>query len=215
EDVQSINRNGRFLLHLINELLDLSRIEAGHFDLDLARIELQPIISEVVDTIQALLRKGTVSLNNALPADLPAVYADPDRVRQIMLNLLSNAVKFTEQGTITVSATTVDEIEKEDQLAAYVVISVRDTGIGIPANRQQDIFEEFVQIHGRRSRDRGTGLGLAIVRRLVEAHHGRVWVESTPHEGSTFSFTLHVFKGADPHQITGVRESPALPVRLS
>ncbi|NTW02332.1 MAG: HAMP domain-containing protein, partial [Oscillochloris sp.] len=190
EDIQSINRNGRFLLHLINELLDISRIEAGHLELDLGPVDLHPVMIEVIDTMQGLLHEHGVNINHALPIHLPSAYADADRVRQIMLNLLSNAVKFTERGTITVSATTLDELSDHGEVRHYLQISVRDTGIGIPTERQQDIFEEFVQIHGRRSRRRGTGLGLAIVRRLVEAQNGRIWVESTPNEGSTFSFTL-------------------------
>ncbi|NTW97106.1 MAG: GAF domain-containing protein [Oscillochloris sp.] len=209
EDVQSINRNGRFLLHLINELLDLSRIEAGHLDLDLGRVDLQLIVGEVVDTIQALLRDRGVSLNHTLASDLPPVYADADRVRQIMLNLLSNAVKFTERGTITVSATTLDEVDERGNVLQYLVVSVRDTGIGIPSNRQQDIFEEFVQIHGIRPRRRGTGLGLTIVRRLVEAHQCRIWVESVLNEGSTFSFTLPVYED---RQQTAGSEPAATPM---
>ena len=192
EDAQSINRNGRFLLHLINELLDLSRIEAGHLDLDLGRVDLRLLVGEVADTMQALLREGRVSLNHSTPSDLPLIYADANRVRQILLNLLSNAVKFTERGTITVSATTRDQMSASGAVVPYVVVSVRDTGIGIPADRQRDIFDEFVQILGRRSRQRGTGLGLAIVRRLVEAHQGQIWVESVINEGSTFIFTMPV-----------------------
>ncbi|NNJ08709.1 HAMP domain-containing protein [Chloroflexales bacterium ZM16-3] len=215
EDAQSINRNGRFLLHLINELLDLSRIEAGYLDLDLGKVDLRAIVGEVADTMQALLRDREVSLNHTLPVDLPPVYADADRVRQIMLNLLSNAVKFTERGTITVSAITLDTLGDSGQVLPYVVVSVRDTGIGVPPDRQHDIFEEFVQIHARRSRQRGTGLGLAIVRRLVEAHHGKIWVESTPNEGSTFSFTLPVMQGTENRgQVTG-SEPAAIPALLS
>ncbi len=187
EDAQSIHRNGRFLLHLINELLDLARIEAGHLDLDLGSVDLAPIVNEVVDTMHSLLREGQVSLNQNLPADLPPIHADANRLRQILFNLLSNAVKFTERGTITVSAYLTQEATQP-----MVVMSIRDTGIGIPTNRQHEIFEEFVQVHDKRLRRRGTGLGLSIVRRLVEAHHGRIWVESTPNEGSTFSVSLPV-----------------------
>jgi two-component system sensor histidine kinase/response regulator len=212
EDVQSINRNGRFLLHLINELLDLSRIEAGHLDLDLGQVDLRHIVGEVVDTVQALLRERGVSLNHTIPADLPLVLADADRVRQILLNLLSNAVKFTERGTITVSASTLDELSESGAVQPYVVVSVRDTGIGIPADRQRDIFEEFVQIHGRRSRRRGTGLGLAIVRRLVEAHGGRIRVESVINEGSTFNFTLPIMVGTVKGEALSLGSSPFSPV---
>jgi len=99
-------------------------------------------------------------------------------------------VKFTERGMITVSAATVDEVGEDGRIGRYVVVRVADTGIGIPPERHGDVFEEFVQIHGRRSRVAGTGLGLAIARKLVEAQHGRIWVASNPGAGSTFSFTL-------------------------
>ncbi|MGC8798605.1 ATP-binding protein [Chloroflexus sp.] len=196
EDVQSINRNGRFLLHLINELLDLARIEAGHLNLELGSVNLYQITAEVCDTVQTLLRNRPVTLRNALPTVLPDVVADSDRLRQILFNLLSNAIKFTERGTITVSAQVLDEVNEDGKLCRYVAVSVSDTGIGIPHERQQDIFGEFVQIHGRRSRLGGTGLGLAITRKLVEAQGGRIWVDSTPGIGSTFTFTLPVAQPA-------------------
>jgi two-component system, sensor histidine kinase and response regulator len=111
-------------------------------------------------------------------------------VRQIVLNLLSNAVKFTERGTVRVSATAIDEVGEGGRIGHFVLVQVTDTGIGIPAELHGEVFREFVQIHGRRSRVSGTGLGLAIARRLVEAHGGRIWLESSPGKGSTFSFTL-------------------------
>ncbi len=212
EDAQSINRNGRFLLHMINELLDLSRIEAGHLDLDLGPVDLRQIVSEVVDTVQALLRERGVGLNHTLPSDLPLILADADRVRQILLNLLSNAVKFTERGTITVSATILDQPGDHGATQPFVVVSVRDTGIGIPADRQRDIFEEFVQIHGHRSRRRGTGLGLAIAHRLVESHHGKIWVESAINEGSIFNFTLPIMVGRVKGGTPSLETSPFSPV---
>ncbi|WP_298817660.1 sensor histidine kinase [Chloroflexus sp.] len=196
EDVQSINRNGRFLLHLINELLDLARIEAGHLNLEIEEVNLHLIASEVCDTVQSLLRNRPVMLRMALPEALPVVAADSDRLRQILFNLLSNAIKFTERGTITVSAQLYDEVDADGKIGRYVAVSVSDTGIGIPLERQQDIFGEFVQIHGRRSRLGGTGLGLAITRKLVLAQGGRIWVDSTPGIGSTFTFTVPVAQSA-------------------
>jgi two-component system sensor histidine kinase/response regulator len=190
EDVQSINRNGRFLLHLINELLDLAKIEAGHLQIEVAPLDLGHLIAEVVDTVQGIIRPSTIALRSSIPVGLPIVLADPDRVRQILLNLLSNAVKFTERGTITVSAEILDEVGADGQIAQFVAVRVRDTGVGIPPERHAEVFQEFVQIHGRRSRVAGTGLGLAIARKLVEAHRGRIWLESAVGSGSTFSFTL-------------------------
>ncbi len=182
EDMQSIYSNGRFLLNLITDLLDLARIEAGHLELDRSPVEPATLIGEVVDTMEGLCQDGDVRLLLDLPDDVPHVDADADRVRQILLNLLSNAVKFTERGSITISA--------HRTPAAYLTISVVDTGIGIPLERQHQLFDEFSQFHGRRSRTRGTGLGLAITRRLVEAHGGTLRVESVPGRGSTFTFTL-------------------------
>ena len=175
---------------VFSELLDLARIEAGHMTVELAPLDLRRLVVETVDTVQGLLRARALSLRSTLPATLPTVVADADRVRQVLLNLLSNAVKFTERGMITVSAATVDEVGEDGRIGRYVVVRVADTGIGIPPERHGDVFEEFVQIHGRRSRVAGTGLGLAIARKLVEAQHGRIWVESNPGAGSTFSFTL-------------------------
>ncbi len=192
EDLTSINRNGRFLLHLITELLDLARIEAGHLQLELTEVDLHNLIGDVVDTVQGLLRTRPLVLRAELPVALPLVRADPDRTRQVLLNLLSNAVKFTPRGAVTVSAAVIDEVDQDGQILHFVAVHVADTGIGIPMEQHGAIFEEFVQIHGRQSRINGTGLGLAIARRLIEAQHGRIWVESEPGHGSIFSFTLPV-----------------------
>lgn len=214
EDVQSIYRNGRFLLHLINELLDLARIEAGRLELACAPLDLRPLISEVLETAQGLRHNQTVMLYSQIAADVPPVAADANHVRQILLNLLSNALKFTEQGSVMVSAccmtvpgtdsiaTTADDapgggvqLEADsigNRHATQVAISVSDTGIGIPLALQGQIFQEFSQVHGGRSRAHGTGLGLSIVRHLVEAHGGHIQVESTPDVGSTFTFTLPI-----------------------
>jgi two-component system sensor histidine kinase/response regulator len=203
EDMESIYRNGCALLHLINGLLDLARIEAGHLDIDYAPLDLPALAREVLDTSQMLLRQKPLSLQSEVPDDLPVVYADAGHVRQILLNLLSNAIKFTEQGKIvlraypaTDSAGTPAMAAYDGQEAPFVAVSVRDTGIGIPFEHHARVFEEFGQVHGQRSRATGTGLGLAIVRRLVEVHGGSIVLESAPGLGSTFTFTLP----------TGIRE---------
>ncbi|MCU0490773.1 MAG: ATP-binding protein [Chloroflexaceae bacterium] len=189
EDAESIHRNGRFLLHMINELLDLARIEAGHLNLERTKLDVTALIADVADTTQALLRGRGIKLHTVLATPLPPVVADAGRVRQVLLNLLSNAAKFTERGSITLQAS-LSTTPMRHALEPCLLISITDTGLGIPAESLTRIFEEFSQVHGQRSRVRGTGLGLSIARRLVEAHGGCIWVESKLGAGSTFSFTL-------------------------
>jgi two-component system, sensor histidine kinase and response regulator len=217
EDLKTINQNGRFLLHLINELLDLARIEAGKIELDIRTFDLGQVIGEVLDTVGGLLYQKPITFRTSLPANLPQACADVGKVRQILLNLLSNAVKFTENGTITIAVQCVimaDETMIERAVGAvalpttnsdyataliardgrrvtpYLAISVRDTGIGIAPEHLPLIFEEFRQFSGRRGQKQGSGLGLSICCKLIEAHGGRIWVESTLGQGSTFTFTL-------------------------
>jgi signal transduction histidine kinase len=176
------------------------------------------LIADVLSTAQGLLPRNQLVLHTALADMLPQVYADPGRVRQVLLNLLSNAIKFTQQGSITVSAYCVSDragrhfcaaedmqpipqsLEPDAPLPPYVAVSVRDTGIGIPPEQQQRIFDEFYQVHGHPHRSQGTGLGLSIVRRMVEAQGGSIRVESVPRAGSTFTFTLPV-QGYHAHQL--------------
>jgi two-component system, sensor histidine kinase and response regulator len=203
EDLKTINRNGRFLLHLINELLDLARIEAGHLELDLQPTDLGALVEDVTETIQGLLHNKKVALRVSMPPRLPRARADAAKIRQVLLNLLSNAVKFTDSGTIAISAQCVvmagDAQPGPDQPAVLhegrrvtplIAISVRDTGIGISPESLPLIFEEFRQVHDRRADRRGSGLGLSICRRLVEAHGGNIWVESIVGQGSVFTFTI-------------------------
>jgi two-component system sensor histidine kinase/response regulator len=202
EDLKTINENGRFLLHMINDLLDLARIEAGKLDLERAALSLGAAIREVGETIQGLLIGKPVRLHLRVDPDLPTVYADRSKLRQILLNLLSNAVKFTEQGEIVVSARVLTPADRaamarlhsqdddDDPGQEFVAVSVRDTGIGIKTEDLPLIFEEFLQVNPNRHTAPGTGLGLAITRRLVDAHGGRIWVESVQGQGSVFTFTL-------------------------
>jgi two-component system sensor histidine kinase/response regulator len=203
EDLKIINRNGRFLLHLIDELLDLARIEAGKIDLELGPLDVRSLIVEVTETVQGLLHNRQIALNLSLPERLPYAYADAARIRQVLLNLLSNAVKFTRQGSITVCARCVAAsdnhlgsmgssaviVRNGQRLYPYIAVSVRDTGIGIAPEELPRIFEAFHQARSG-DRQRGSGLGLAISRRLIEAHGGRIWAESEPGKGSVFTFIL-------------------------
>ncbi|MCS6842299.1 MAG: ATP-binding protein [Roseiflexus sp.] len=203
EDLKIINRNGRFLLHLIDELLDLARIEAGKIDLELAPLDVRALIVEVTETVQGLLHNRHIALNLLVPERLPYAYADAARIRQVLLNLLSNAVKFTTQGSVTVSARCVAApdsylgspgssaviVRNGQRLHLYIEVSIRDTGIGIAPEDLPRIFEAFHQVRSG-DRRRGSGLGLAISRRLIEAHGGRIWAESEPGKGSIFTFIL-------------------------
>ncbi|HIP95707.1 MAG TPA: GAF domain-containing protein, partial [Anaerolineae bacterium] len=185
-DLTAIHEAGKHLLGLINDILDLAKIEAGRMELHQERINLGEIISVVLSTASALVRDKKVALVSEVEPGMPPVFADPQRVRQILLNLVSNAIKFTDKGSVTVRAEADDE---------NVTISVTDTGIGIRAEDIPLIFEEFRQVDGSTTRKYGgTGLGLPISKRLVELHGGRMWVESEVGTGSTFSFTLPLWK---------------------
>ncbi len=189
QDLTSIYNSGQHLLGLINDILDLSRIEAGKIELSFDRVYLGDIFEGVLATTRGLVRDKSIELHKNVPADLPPVRADATRVRQVLLNLCSNAAKFTERGAITLSASVLPT-------ESVVQISVTDTGQGIPAHEMDKLFERFSQLDGSPTRRAGgTGLGLNISRHLVELHGGRIWAESAgvPGRGSTFSFTLPIW----------------------
>jgi len=192
QDVQQIYNAGQHLLGLINNVLDLSKIEADKMELTLNRVDLASVIQEVVEITNALIKQKPVELVVDIQQGIPVIEADSTRVRQILLNLLSNAVKFTNEGHIAIYARTYAGKQGEE-----IVIAVADTGIGIAPVDQIKLFEPFSQIQGMSSRPgSGTGLGLSICRHLVELHRGRIWVESSPGVGSTFIFTLPVSQAA-------------------
>jgi signal transduction histidine kinase/CheY-like chemotaxis protein len=177
-------QSGEHLLGLINDILDLSKIEAGRMELYKEPLHLGEVLHSVMSTVGGLTKGKSIELQQELAPNLPLIEADRTRIRQILLNLLSNAAKFTDTGSITVRAFCADD---------RVVVQVADTGIGIAAENLAVVFEEFHQVDGTTTRHyEGTGLGLAICRRFVELHGGRIWVESTLGEGSTFSFNLPI-----------------------
>jgi signal transduction histidine kinase len=182
--VETISRNGRHLLELINELLDLSKIAAGRLELRLEPLELEPVLREAADSVRAQLEAHKHRLALEPPEPPVVVTADRGRLRQVLLNLLSNAIKFTtDGGRITLRAGPED--------AGRVRIAVTDTGIGIAPADQHRLFQEFVQLDASPSRRyEGTGLGLALSKRLVELHGGAIGVESQLGQGSTFWFTV-------------------------
>ena len=182
QDITQVNKSGQSLLSLINQILDLSKIEAGKMELSLERVELPMLISAVLDSISPLAQEKGLRIDTRFPPGLPAVEGDAARLKQILINLLSNAVKFTDRGHIEVIA---------QPSGRMVRIAVKDTGIGISREAQKLIFDEFVQGDGSSTRRHGgTGLGLSIVRKLVEMHGGAITVISEPGMGSTFTFTV-------------------------
>jgi signal transduction histidine kinase len=201
--VQHVAKASHHLLALINDILDLSKIEAGYLELNPECFELSEALAEVLSTIRPLAR--TKNINMAIRvSNRDTIYADRLRFKQILYNLLSNAIKFTpEFGDVSI-----DYSKK----ATSVLINVADNGIGIPVDEQEAIFEKFHQAHAYASEAKeGSGLGLAITRRLVEAHGGSIWVASRPGFGARFSFTLpsHATAGAShepPHENNRIRE---------
>jgi signal transduction histidine kinase/HAMP domain-containing protein len=181
-DLQIIYQDSQHLLGLINDLLDISHIEAGLMELEFQEVDLVDLIHSVMATASALVRDKDVELHQEIAPDIPKVQVDTMRIRQVLLRLLANAAKFTEQGTITVQAQPID---------GEIRVSVSDTGMGIPPEDQERIFQQFEQgslEDGRRPS--GAGLGLALSKEFVEMHGGRIWVESEVGKGATFTFSL-------------------------
>lgn len=185
-DLHQIYNSGRTLLNLINDILDLSKVDAGKLEIRMERVDLEMIFKSSMSTAVGLIGSKPITITSDIPSSLPPVYADSSRVRQVLLNLYSNAAKFTDSGTITLRAREIDD---------SVEISIQDTGVGINATDLEIIFEEFMQAesHGRDPRS-GAGLGLAIARQLLTLMGGRIWAQSEPSKGSTFFFTLPRFK---------------------
>jgi len=176
------------LIRLVNSMLDLSQIQSGKMRMEFVETDLRALISSVVTLFQHEARQKKISLSATLPARLPALVADPERLQQVLINLLNNALKFTpEGGAVRVQA-------RQPARGEAVEIRVIDTGIGIAAEDQQKIFDEFIQLkqHVDGRHKQGAGLGLAIVRRVVEAHNGDIEVCSAVGKGSTFTIRLPV-----------------------
>jgi signal transduction histidine kinase len=181
--LNDIHSSGRLLLSLINDILDLSKVEAGRMELDLATFNLPAALSNALTLIRERAQQHRIGLHLEVDPELDEITADERKLKQILVNLLSNAVKFTpDGGRIDVTARKADE---------WLVVAVKDTGIGIAAQDQAAIFEEFRQV-GRdyASKHEGTGLGLALTRRFVDLHGGRIRVDSAPGRGSTFTFEI-------------------------
>ena len=182
EDTQQVLQSALSMLELVNEILDLSKIEAGRLEVAIQVIDLAASAKQVIATLHQLAEAKALTLTSDVPAAARSVKADPDRVRQVLTNLVSNAIKFTTAGSVAIRA---------KQVGAMVEVSVVDTGIGIPPEAHERIFQEFRQADDKISqRYGGTGLGLSIARKLVELQGGHMGVASKPGEGSRFWFTL-------------------------
>jgi signal transduction histidine kinase len=182
--LERVEKNGRHLLGLINDVLDFSKIEAGRFTLNLNDYSMQDVIDSVFTSVESLATEKNLDLKVMVSKELMTGKGDERRIAQVLLNLLGNAIKFTEDGGVIVAATVSNET---------FLISVSDTGPGLSEGDKKSIFEEFHQADGSSTREKGgTGLGLSISKKIVEMHGGRIWVDSILGKGSTFRFTLPV-----------------------
>jgi signal transduction histidine kinase len=187
EYLKDIYASGTHLLSLINDILDLSKIEAGRMELELTEFDLPTAIDNALMLVRERAGRRSIALQTHIDSRLGQVQADERKIRQVVLNLLSNAIKFTpEVGRIEVAAVPKD---------GFVEISVSDTGVGIAPEDQEAVFEEFRQVGTAAKKVEGTGLGLTLCRKFVELHGGRIWVKSEIGVGSTFTFTIPVRRG--------------------
>jgi signal transduction histidine kinase len=193
-DLTAIYTSSQHLLSLVNDVLDFSKIAAGKMELHKEMLDFREIVVGVMSTTLALVGDKEIELIEEVEEDLPTVYADRVRIRQVILNLMSNAVKFTEEGSITLKVKRITEevrLDGQRRTMPFILCSVTDTGMGVAEKDIPIVFEEFRQLDGSTARQaEGTGLGLPISKRLVEMHGGRLWAESKVGVGSTFSFTL-------------------------
>lgn len=201
-------QSSRRLSNLVNDILDFSKLQHHNIELQIKPVGLREIVEVVLTLSQTLVVKKDLDLVNGVSSDLPFAYADENRLQQILHNLVGNAIKFSDRGTVEVSAEKV-AVDKHQRL----VLTVADTGIGIPADKQDRIFESFEQADGSTAREYGgTGLGLTITKQLVELHGGKIIVESEVGKGSRFSFSLPIATAdvANERQIAIVKEVPSV-----
>jgi signal transduction histidine kinase/HAMP domain-containing protein len=184
EVLERLEKNGRHLLNLINDVLDLSKIEAGQLALSLNEYSMEEVVQTVATSVEALAAEKDLKLKIEVPKNLTTGKGDEQRIAQVMLNLVGNAIKFTDEGEVRVEVTVSNETFQ---------VSVHDTGPGVTEADQHKIFDEFQQADGSSTRKKGgTGLGLSISKKIIDMHGGRIWVESTMGKGSIFRFTLPI-----------------------
>jgi signal transduction histidine kinase len=182
EPLADTQTNGKHLLRLINDVLDLSKIEAGRMELSVGDYSVEDVVGTVRASLRSLAGERGLEFVTEVEPDLPLARGDGKRITQCLLNLTGNAFKFTKQGRVVIG------VDRQGDLLRY---RVSDTGIGIPADQLEAVFAEFRQVDSTTTREMGgTGLGLSITKKFVELHGGRIWVESELHKGSTFYFTI-------------------------
>jgi len=179
-----IRSNGKHLLGLINTVLDIAKIEAGQFSLNLSEYAIENVVETVRSATESLAETKKLALKTDVTKKLPIGLGDEQRLTQVLLNLVGNAIKFTDTGEVRITATA---------MKGHFTVEVTDTGPGIPPEELKRVFEQFHQIDNSNTKAKGgTGLGLAIAKQIVEMHGGRIWVESTPGMGATFQMELPV-----------------------
>jgi signal transduction histidine kinase len=186
--LETARRSAETLLGIINGILDISKIESGKIELEQSPFDLRDVVEDVTETFSDAVSAKGLELACFVPARLPtALIGDAARLRQILTNLIGNAVKFTDKGEVGIRVDAVDV----DAASVFLAFAVSDTGIGIPPEKQRRVFDAFTQADSSTTRRYGgTGLGLSIAKHIVEAHGGKLWVESTVGQGSKFSFSL-------------------------
>lgn len=205
KSLKKVASNARHLMQLINDVLDISKIESGKMKLSPKEIDLRWIIESVTPVFEHLMKKRGLTLTINIAEGLPLLYGDEDKVKQIFINLLSNAIKFTNKGGITISARLSERGINPGEPPVFAEICIKDTGIGIKEGDLSKIFDKFVQVDLTTVRQyEGTGLGLSIARGLVALHKGMIWATSKYGEGSSFCFTIPLHKE--------ILEKPAEPV---
>ncbi|GGH50952.1 diguanylate cyclase [Paenibacillus silvae] len=187
EYIQIIQKSGDSLLTIINDILDFSKIESGKTDLAVDPFDLQEIVTETVQIVKPLIREKKLDIHICLDEALPIpMYGDAPRLKQVLTNIIGNAVKFTMEGSVEIEVRVKEKCEEN----VYLHFKVKDTGVGIPVEKRQQLFEPFSQLHNFLTRKtQGTGLGLAISKKLIELMHGDIWIEDSDAPGTTFIFT--------------------------
>lgn len=181
--LEKVNKHSDELTSIVNDLLDISRIESGRVVMKQTSVNISKLVASVADLLSVQFKSKDITFNTLIPQETTTIWADESQIRRVFINIIGNAIKFTQQGgKISVQSARADK---------YIRIDITDTGCGIPPDDQEKVFEEFYRVDNAINETaKGTGLGLALVKHIIEAHGGRIWVESSSGRGSTFSFTL-------------------------